>query len=193
MFRTPLSGPNENPFPAYTCFRRGSAFRRTCQGATPDRVFTITAPEVRSPYTAEGIPRITSTDSILSVAICRASRPEPAVDSPAVPMVDVFRTCRLASLDRVTPSMMTAVPNAFALLDPISLIVNWFTRFKPGFSVRFPGISCIISLRLDGCTWSRACFSIREEEFRPPPSFAVTTTSSNLRLASAICSSSPLI
>ncbi|OQB70161.1 MAG: hypothetical protein BWX93_00966 [Bacteroidetes bacterium ADurb.Bin139] len=134
---------------------------------------------------------MTSTVCILSVDIWRVSTPVPAVDSPTVPMADVFLTCRLASLERVTPSMITAVPKALALLEAISLMVSWLTRLSPGFSVRLPGTNCMMSRRLTGCTCSNACFSILEEELSFPPSSAVTTTSSSRRLAWAICNTSP--
>ena len=71
----------------------------------------ITAPDVRSPYSTEGIPLITSTDSILSVEIVLISAPEPVL--PISPFMADARSCRLALFESGEPSTRTAVPKLF--------------------------------------------------------------------------------
>ncbi|MPN13871.1 hypothetical protein SDC9_161197 [bioreactor metagenome] len=61
----------------------GSVLNRTVSGSFPALDFMITAPEVRSPYSTEGIPRITSMDSMLSVEIVLISKPELGDEPPA--------------------------------------------------------------------------------------------------------------
>jgi len=72
------------------------------------------------------MPRITSTDSMLSVETCLASIPPPAVETvlassllSAVPLEIIWR---LASLLMDAPSTTRAVPSAFAVLLLMSLI-----------------------------------------------------------------------
>ena len=64
------------------------------RGSLPALVLMITAPEVRSPYCAEGIPRITSTLSILSVEMPRKSTPAAGVDP--TPTLELFFLAKYA-------------------------------------------------------------------------------------------------
>ena len=57
----------------------GIIFPRTFSGERPVLLLIIIAPEERSPYLAEGMPLMTSIDSILSVAMLLRSIPRPAV------------------------------------------------------------------------------------------------------------------
>ena len=81
----------------------------TCQGVTPIFECTTTIPLVRSPYSAEGIPRTTSTSSISSALTCRRSVPVNDVDEKSpwltLPLFDIG-----------TPSMTTLEPKAAVLL-----------------------------------------------------------------------------
>ena len=95
------------------------------KGVTPDFVLMITAPDVKFPYSTEGIPRITSTDSILSGEIVRKSVPCPLVDCELIklaPDLAVDKVCKFASLDNGAPFTTTAVPNALLLFEEISRI-----------------------------------------------------------------------
>ncbi|RLZ12258.1 hypothetical protein EAH69_01700 [Faecalibacter macacae] len=75
-------------------------------------VCTIIAPEYKSPYSTDGIPRITSTLSILSAFIWRKSAPPPLdVENEAfVPAVAEFVTCKLALFYNDVPLTITEVP-----------------------------------------------------------------------------------
>ena len=114
----------------------------TSRGVAPDFVLMTTTPEVRFPYSAEGMPRITSTDSILSGEMERKSVPRPLVVwsfiefifcDELAPEAAVENACMLASFDTGAPSMMIAVPKAlFASLD-ISRIFACATELISGF------------------------------------------------------------
>ena len=87
----------------------------------------ITAPEVRSPYCAEGIPLITSTLSILSVEMPRRSTPaagvEPTPTFALLPCIVAESICILALFERAAPSIITAVPRLFILAWASSVAV----------------------------------------------------------------------
>ena len=98
----------------------GLAFALTRSGSRPAFVLIITAPEVRSPYSTEGIPRTICIDSIFSVEILRTSVP-PAGEAPqaneagvSVPLNTVGLIAdRLALFEMGAPSRIIAVPIAF--------------------------------------------------------------------------------
>ena len=98
----------------------GLAFALIRSGSRPAFVLIITAPEVRSPYSTEGIPRTICIDSIFSVEILRTSVP-PAGEAPpaneagvSVPLNTVgFIADKLALFEMGAPSRIIAVPIAF--------------------------------------------------------------------------------
>jgi len=59
------------------CLVFGSAFTFTLKGDPPDLVFILTAPEVRLPCSADGIPTSTVIDSMLSTDMFLTSIPFP--------------------------------------------------------------------------------------------------------------------
>ena len=110
MFKAPLFLPNSKPVPAEKAYTFLFVFAFTRKGSRPALELMITAPEVKSPYSTEGIPRMTSTDSMLSVEMLRISKP-PAGDAPPPigdtypsPRAVAFMDCKLALLDKGAPS-----------------------------------------------------------------------------------------
>ena len=166
------------PFPKVTCFILGSVFSFTSKGVYPVFVFISTAPEVRSPKVTDGIPRMTSTDSIWSVAICRRSMPEPTAVLKLSPDLEVEKVCMLASLETGAPSTIIAAPIALLSSCPISRIEIRCADLRSGLAEILPGISCITSARLVGCTCSMAAFPMIDEVVIPLSFFDVTVISS---------------
>ncbi len=108
----------------------------------PALVVTRIAPDVTSPYSAERTPLRTSTDSILSVEnFLKSMVLMNAVDEP----VEI-----VASLETLEPLIKRPTP--LALLSDGSLtarIVISFVLVRSGFAIIVPGISCMMSERLD--------------------------------------------
>ena len=141
--------------PIYTFGLALAVMRR---GSRPALEFIITAPDVRSPCSTEGMPRITSIDSILSVETVRMSIPVVAETPPPVavvlPAMVGFMVDRLALLDSGAPSRIIAVPSEFIEPEPRMLAVLAALRF--GSVDNCPGNSDMTSLRLVACMWSMA-------------------------------------
>ena len=74
-FSVPPLSPRRRPFDTEPWYCSGRALNFTLRGVCPTFDFTMTAPEVRSPYSADGMPRITSTDSTLSKEMVLVSIP----------------------------------------------------------------------------------------------------------------------
>ena len=178
--------------PAKTCLEFGSVWNLASQGVCPALVLTTTTPDVRLPYSTEGIPRITSIDSIFPALTVRRSTPLPAVVCSLIPSLCMPElapnllgdtTCRFDSLLKGVPSTTTKVPKALLSSSSISRMCACPRLFKFGFSIRLPGTSCNKSFRLLGCTWRMASSPISDLE--PICSCrAVTVTFLRLRLSS---------
>ena len=95
----------------------GLVLTRMVSGDFPAFDFTSTAPDVRSPYSAEGMPLMTSMDSILSVESVLTSVPLAGVperlESSAFPFTTGLSVWRFALLETGAPSTMTEVPRLF--------------------------------------------------------------------------------
>ncbi len=166
----------------------------TLRGSLPAFELMITAPDVRSPYSAEGIPLITSTLSTLSKDTFLRSIPPLILATPegsvVAPLAVDDSLCRFALLDRGEPSIIMAVPRLFMLPPDKDLIVTVFALLKLGFSMLTPGSNCITSLMVLACRWSIACLLILEAVELPAwLLLAETIISSNLKLASFILNS----
>ena len=151
----------------------------------------MTTPEVRLPYSTDGMPRITSIDSTLSGDTERRSTPFPAVVWSLMPFCDWFealpasdgeRACRLPSFESGAPSTITAAPKALLALEPISRMAAWPTPFRLGLTDRLPGSNWNMSPMLMGWMWRMASSPIFDVE-PAPVGCAVTTTSSSPRLS----------
>ncbi len=184
--------PKRKPFPNDKSLEFGSTLTKTSHGVAPALVFIITAPDVRFPYSTEGIPRTTSIDSILSGEIWRKSTPRPDVvwsfivfvcTDELLPERAVENTCIFASFDNGEPSTTTAVPSELFEFSPasISRIEACPAFVRSGFLVTAPGKSCSMSSTLLACKCCIADCPISDDE---PilPSLAVTTTSFKARL-----------
>nr|WP_286922870.1 hypothetical protein [Proteiniphilum sp. UBA5375] len=90
---------------------------------------------MRSPCSTEGMPRITSTDSMLSVEMERMSRPElgdePPPIEPPPPLMAGESVCRLALFDRGAPSITMAVPMLFILAASAGTGIPWLSGLAP--------------------------------------------------------------
>lgn len=147
----------------------------------------MTRPEVRSPYSAEGMPRTTSTLSMSSALICLRSVP--------VNAVALKGPCVIAPLLLMgMPSTMILEPKALVLLftSVRNCRLEWLVRSV--FLMICPGNSCMTSASDEACRWSMA--------WRPiwllvPIAFclAVTTTSLSERslMRKGICRSRSLL
>ena len=167
MLMTPLLFPKSNPLANETCSVRGLIDSNMFQGVFPFRVWILTIPLFKSPYSAEGTPVMTSTDSISATVIFRVSTPLILPNEPLFPIR--------------TPSTSTAVPNAaLPAVDPPSRNEKILLVVRSGTLVFPPGRRAEISLTLDTCRCSNAWFPIVSVVFN---SFlgacAVTTTSSS--------------
>ena len=128
--RIPAVFPSSRPlFKAY-CLVRGLVEKETCQGDLPLRVLILTIPLLISPYSTEGTPEITSTDSTFADERLR-------VLAPAVSL-------NTALLERRTPSTSTAVPKLAPDSPPVR-ISNRGDVVKLGLIVFPPGINAIKS------------------------------------------------
>ncbi len=139
----------------------------------PFLVLTLTIPAPTSPYSTEGTPEITSTDSTLLEAMLLTV-------TPVAPE-------KLALFESLTPSTSTAVPNdAFPASElPPALMLNLWAESRLGLAVAPPGRRPPMSARLTIWTWSSAVLSIvRLVVALFSFSFAVTTTPSRVRLSS---------
>ena len=171
----------ENPFVNEAFVIAGFTFAFICHGVTPTLEWTTTRPLVRSPYSAEGIPRITSTLSMLSAAIWRKSVPVKAVDEncPCVnnPLLEIG-----------TPSTTMLEPKALVLLlrSVRSCRLDfWVMSTLP---ISLPGMSCMISANDEACKWSIAWRPIIDDVEAPDAfCFAVTTTSFNAKEVGTSC------
>ena len=89
---------------------RVSALKRAVQSFPPDFRLILTKPEVRSPYSTEGMPRMISTCSIWSVEMLRMSTPRFCrVCSQVVPC------SRVEEVGIGTSSITNNVPNEVIL------------------------------------------------------------------------------
>ena len=138
----------------------------------PLRVEIFTTPDEISPYSAEGTPVTTSTDSIFVEAMLRVLAPD---ISPSEALVEMR-----------TPSTSTAVPNeAFPAAEPPLRSEKTLSLVRSGFIVLPPGSSDEISEAFTICRWSMALPPIvREVAMALGASLAVTTTLSSFRLSS---------
>ena len=86
-----------------------------CQGVTPTFECTTTSPLVRSPYSAEGIPRMTSTSLMLSADTCRRSVPanDVAENEPwlTLPLFDMGMPSTTIELPKALVLLFTSVRN----------------------------------------------------------------------------------
>ena len=129
-------------------------------------MLTFTIPELRSPYSADGTPVMTSTDSMLSTDRLLVSIPF----IPASP----------ALLPILTPSISRAVPKAaLASEEPPALRERALAEVRSGLTVFPPGRRATISAIFDICRWSMASRPRVWDVLRPSLGrCAVTTTSS---------------
>ena len=169
-----LSVPSENPLLAEICFVLGLLARVTIYGVTPLRVLIFTIPELMSPYSAEGTPEMTSTDSMSLDDILLVATPA--------------GSSKLPLLDSLTPSTSTAVPKVGlpASAAPPVLMLNLCSDTSDGLVVTPPGRRAEMSATFMACTWSRAVLSIiRLVVALLSFDCAVTTTLSRARLSSS--------
>ena len=154
------------PLDTEAWYVRGFTEKVTLTGVRPLRVLILTIPELRSPYSAEGTPVITSMDSMFSTATLRVSVPPISPNDALLPSL--------------TPSTSTAVPNAaFPVLEPPSLSENAFSAVRSGLTVFPPGRRAAISVVFDSWRWFKASRPRLWDVPRPSFAFcAVTTTSS---------------
>ena len=173
-FSIPAFAPRSMPFESEAWYVLGFTENVTLSGDLPLFVRILTMPLPRSPYSAEGTPDITSTDSTLSTAILRVSTP---VISPKPALLPIR-----------TPSTSTAVENAaLPAAVPPERTEKLDAAVRSGLEVLPPGSSAAMSVILLSCRWSRALRPMSWEV--PIPSFglcAVTTTSWSARLLSFI-------
>ena len=145
------------------------------RGVRPLRVVTFTIPLPRSPYSAEGTPVMTSTDSMLSTEMLR-------VPAPAMPP-------KLALPPIRTPLTSTAVPKAaLPAVEPEERREKELSVVRSGLMVLPPGSSAATPPILLICRWSSAVrFIFWVVLMLSFDVSAVTTTPSRARLLS--CSS----
>ena len=157
------------PFDAETEYVRGLTENVTLTGVRPLRVCILTIPLLRSPYSADGTPVMTSIDSMFSTATLLVLAPDISENEALLP--------------NLTPSTSTAVPKAaFPAEEPPSLSDMALAVVRSGLTVLPPGRSAATSVMLDIWRWFNA--SLPSEWDVPSPSFgllAVTTTSSRAR------------
>ena len=148
-------------------------------GVRPLRVVTLTMPLPRSPYSAEGTPVITSTDSMLSTVMLR-------VPVPAIPP-------KLALPPMRTPLTSTAVLNAaLPAVEPAERREKALSVVRSGLMVLPPGSSAATPPMLLICRWSRAVrLMVWVVLMLSLEVSAVTTTPSRARLLRARVISRP--
>ena len=186
-FRTPRLKPlrvfpRPNPLLTETCFVLGLVDMVTFHGVFPLRVLILTTPLPMSPYSTDGTPVMTSTDSILDDAMLFVDAP---LTEPERPLRSELVNDAL--FDRRTPSTSIAVPNDELPLSPLAerRLICW-SLTREGFTLAPPGRRLEMSLMFIIWTCSRAVLSMvldvaAELEF----SCAVTTALSRVRLSSS--------
>ena len=171
--------PRPNPFEAETCLVLGLVESVTMKGVLPFLRLTFTTPEPMSPYSTEGTPVITSTDSMLEETML-------LVETPLTGLLSKSEAAtKDALLDRRTPSTSTAVPKE---ADPFSpepaRMLNCFSEVSDGSTVAPPGRRLEMSETFISWTWSRAMRSmVRVVVAELPSSCAVTMALSSERLS----------
>ena len=165
------------PFPAEKSLLTWSALKRAVRGEALDFRLMFTSPPVRLPYSTEGIPRMISTLSMLSVGRVRMSTPF-ETDSLSAWLVPC-RYCRLASVFIAMPSTTNPTPNEAiaSLVLPASRILIRLALPILGSTDFPPGSSSSRSVKLVGCRCSMALRSIFDALVSPFDSEAVMTTS----------------
>ena len=148
---------------------RGLTEKTTLSGVRPFLVVTRTMPLPRSPYSAEGTPVMTSTDSMFSTDRLR-------VPTPCMPL-------KLALSPIRTPLISTAVPKAaLPAVEPPARSERAESVVRSGLRVFPPGNRAATPPMLFICRWSSAVRSIFWVVLMLSLDFsAVTTTSSRAR------------
>ena len=109
--RTVLWSFHSTPLPMENSLPYWSALMRASTGVAFCFCLIMTTPLVRSLYSTEGIPRMISTLSMLSVEMLRMSTPAfTALYASNVVLGSVSNRCILASVLMGAPSMMNLVP-----------------------------------------------------------------------------------
>ena len=173
--------PRPKPLEADTCLVLGLVDMVTVHGVFPFLVFIFTTPDAISPYSTEGTPVITSTDSTLDEAML-------LVDTPLTLLLVVEASAKEALLDRRTPSTSTAVPKEeLPPSEPApARMLNCLAEVRLLDSVAPPGSRLEMSNTFISCTCSRAVLSmVRAVVAELPSSRAVTTAFSRVRLSGA--------
>ena len=137
-FTTPRCLPSSKPLFTASIHVCWFIFPSTMKGDLPLRVFTFTTPFDRSPYSTEGMPVTTSTDSMFDVLSVR-------VEAPAVSPISPL-------LFRRMPSTSMAVPNEALPLSAVPLRRAMRLSFiSVGLMVFPPGISVVMSPTFISC------------------------------------------
>ena len=157
--------PRLKPLFRETCLVSGLVDMVSVQGVLPRWVLILTTPEDMSPYSTEGTPVMTSTDSTLEEAMLLVVTPDTLVKE--------------ALFVSRTPSTSTAV-----LKEPPPRMEKVWLLVSVDAPVFPPGSSALMSVTFMTWTCSRATLSMvldvaAELEF----SLAVTTALSRLRLS----------
>ena len=131
------------PLDTEVWYVRGFTENVRLTGVRPFLVFIFTIPLLRSPYSAEGTPVITSMDSMFSTATLLVSTPPMSPNEALLPSL--------------TPSTSTAVPKAeFPTLEPPSRSENWLSAVRSGLIVFPPGRRAATSVMFESWRWFRA-------------------------------------
>ena len=188
-FSTPLDVPltllpRPKPLLTESCLVLGLVDMVTIQGVLPFLVLIFTTPEPMSPYSTEGTPVMTSTDSMLEEAMLLVLTPLRSGLPPE-------STAKDALSDRRTPSTSTAVPKEALPDSPLSAarMLNCLLLTRLLSVVTPPGRRLAMSPTFMTCTCSRAVLSmVREVVAALSFSLAVTTALCNRRLSASSCS-----
>ena len=170
-FSTPCRLPSSKPLFTANSHVCWLIFPSTMKGDLPLRVFTFTTPFDRSPYSTDGMPVTTSTDSMFDVPSVRVEAP---VVSPISPL-----------LFRRMPSTSIAVPNAALPFSDVPLRRAMRLSFiSVGLRVFPPGISVVMSPTFISCWLSSVVRSMVYEVVASSVFLlAVTVTSSSFRFS----------
>ena len=181
MLTIPLSLPRSSPLEKDTCSVRGLMDSSTFHGVFPFFVCILTIPLFKSPYSAEGTPVMTSTDSISATEMLRVSIPVILPKEELLPMR--------------TPSTSIAVPKAALPADePPSRREKILLLVKSGTFVFPPGRRAEISLTFDICRCSSALLPMLSVVFSSLfGACAVTITSFRASVFSFSCIFNPLM
>ena len=149
----------------------------TVQGVLPFLVLIFTTPEVISPYSTEGTPVMTSTDSTLEEAMLLVAAPFIWLVEENWPKEPLFESR--------TPSTSTAVPKEALPSSAVEArMLNCCSLVRLGLVVAPPGIRPAMLETFISWTWSRAVLSmVREVVAAALLSCAVTTAPSRARLS----------